>query len=312
MADEGGAAEGAAGASAAEGGAGGAAEGGEGTATGGWIGEGVTAEQTAYAAAQGFNNPLEILTAHQQIESRYKNLESIQRHPPDRTLMLPEDLNSPEAMEPIFTRLGRPEKAEDYDLTTLGIPEGEDVLLPWFKAEAHKAGLDQGRALGLAKSFMDWQNTQVTTQTEKAAETEALALANYKDALRAQGQTYEAAELLARQGAGVLGLEDNPAGHATIDKFAEVFGESRMVELLANIGRALGEAGSPGGGGGDPALPSTAQTAQAKMTELKTDAEFMKSVTDIGHPQHNANKQRWETLTEMAFKHLDDVKPIGA
>ncbi len=224
--------------------------------------------------------------------------------------MLPEDLANAEAMEPIFTRLGRPAKAEDYDLTSLKLPEGDNVLTDWFRGEAHKAGLDQGRALSLANSFLEWQSGESTKQQETAAEKETLALQSYKDQLRAKGETYEQAELLARQGASVLGLEDNEEGHAAIDKFAEVFGESRMVELLANVGRSVGEAGDVGDVGG-VVPPNNARAAEAKMAELKLDSEFMKSIADVGHPSHNANKARWEGLTEIAFKHLDQTQPRG-
>jgi hypothetical protein len=77
-------------------------------------------------------------------------------------VQIPADMD-PEAIAKIMSKLGKPEKAEDYGIEPLdgiSVPEG-------YTAWAHAAGLTKGQAKVFAEKFLGSQAEQATTSKDK-------------------------------------------------------------------------------------------------------------------------------------------------
>lgn len=103
------------------------------------------------------------------------------------TIRIPKEDAPPEEREAFLNKLGRPEKADGYQLEApKDMPEGlpyDGELAASFKAKAHELGLTQAQAAGLHDMFVSYQTglfsgalEQQTQQLEQraAAATEAL------------------------------------------------------------------------------------------------------------------------------------------
>ena len=201
---------------------------------------------------------------------------------------------TPEQEAGIFKMLGRPETPDAYELKP-----GEGVQT---EAELDKLAKEVFFELGVpparAQKAYDKYNAGVTAFNAAQAE-----------AVRVQNET-ALAELGKRWGADleVNRVAGNKAVHALgipntlVEKLEANMGSDSVVELLAIIGKKMGEGSFQGGGNTtDPNDPNTMtpQAAQARITQLQGDTEFQKKYTDATHPEH---KQAVETMVKLFAK----------
>lgn len=223
----------------------------------------------------------------------YRNLEKLQGVPENQLVKLPGDPDDGEAWGPVYDKLGRPANGEAYDFGEYQAPEGAVDLSPEYRAEAHKAGLNQGQARGL----FDWYNTRVAEAV--AEQEEQRGLQSEKDMLdlrKGWGKEYDANIEAGRRFAArakQAGFDEDFIGRMENGGV----GTKDLLRFTTWIGRATGEhLGPPREGDVGGAFGTTPARARERIAELKADPAFMARY--MGSDKEAVEKMR--TLYEAA------------
>lgn len=203
---------------------------------------------------------------------------------------------TPEQEAAVLNKL-RPETADGY---TFKHPEGTVVdanLEKLGKNIFHTLGVPQAKA----QVAMDMWNKAMSEQA--AANIEADRIANDKaveDLKKSYGENLNAMQAAGERVVKALGLDD-----AYLIKIEENIGGAAMIELFAKIGMKSAEGSfksdaNPPGNPDDPNLMS-AEQANAKMTSLRSDTEFMKKYETREDPGHAEAVKLMEQLAAKAY-----------
>lgn len=174
-----------------------------------------------------------------QIATSHRNLVKLKGVPDSELLRLPAKWEeNPETAAQVYARMGRPEKAEQYEIPSIPVGNGDVDLAPQFKQWAHAAGLSGRQATTLATQYQG----VLVRAAEARKEAIAADIATQNQALRSEwGGEYDANVQAAQRALAVLGntigltmedlvtMEQSPIGHA------------KAAKLLALIGRTIGE-----------------------------------------------------------------------
>lgn len=183
-------------------------------------------------------------------------------------------------MDAFYTKLGRPEGADKYDIK---IPEGIETsegMQKFGKDLAFKLGLNNKQG----QTMFDTWNGFAAEMNAATLEQERVA----NDADLTALTTKWGPELEKMQAAGNRAVKSLGLSNATIEKIEAATGTAAVVELLALLGRKSDEGGFVAGDnkGGDPndVTNLNKEQAQARIKALQGDAEFQKKYTDKGNP----------------------------
>ena len=183
---------------------------------------------------------------------------------PDQTpagLVPPRDENDQEALDKIYSALGRPEKAEGYELTELLSREETDPAFVSAMAETmHQAGLSKSQARRMTLAYQAHFNSARQAAVE----------AHQRDVVEASRTLSAEEKEQCRRGFRFLGLNNEDA--AAIEMY---WGVTRAARMFARIGQALGEdkrvdGAPPDGFTGSP------EAARNKRADLMADESFRK------------------------------------
>lgn len=209
-------------------------------------------------------------------------------------VLLPGENADEAAMNEFYTKLGRPEAADKYDIK---LPDGADVddgLLSFGKNLAFKLGLPPKTA----QAMVDMWQGFATENNEQIAKAER----EYNDTQVAEVKTKWGAEFDKNVAAGnrvtkALGLDAT-----TLTAIEKSMGAAPLLDLLARIGRATDEgkltAGGSGGGAGD-----NPQSAASEIARLQGDTDFQKKYLDKNHPEHKESVDKMAQLFAKAGSH---------
>jgi len=120
----------------------------------------------------------------------------------------------------VYDKLGRPADGEAYELDFGNVPEGQDMqedFVKWFRGTAHKHGLNQRQAQGLAKEYVDFA---AQMQQETTVDPEAYRAQSTAEMKKELGKAYD--ERIGR-------------GNQFIDDFAE----AELTQLTLQDGTQL-------------------------------------------------------------------------
>lgn len=225
-----------------------------------------------------------VVDAHQwkdipSMVNSYSNLQKvmgIKGSHPDRVVVLPKDGDPPEAWNDVFTKLGRPAKAEEYELP---VPEGQPKELAnkasqWF----HKLGIPKGAAVKLAEQFNAYGLEMSTAQQAQVIEAHNKQVADLK---AEWGANYDSNTLLVDKAAQTFGM-----GEKELSALKQVMGPGAAMKFLHNIGSKLGAEGRfvEGQGGSSDPVMSPAQ-AQAEIGRLLKDKSFVQQWNSTSDPK---------------------------
>lgn len=233
---------------------------GAGAAATPWYGKDAAPEIVGFLETKGWkDNPLGPVDAYQKLES-FMGADKA-----GRGIVLPKDLSDEAALGPIFDKLGRPAKPEEYQLP---VPEGDDgALAKHFAPILHKAGLTRAQATAVAKAWNDYQASQKTDLDGKAE----AAFKKAETALKLEwGDAYDKNLETARRGAKASGFTEEE-----IDGLETIVGYDGIMRKFHALGEKLGEdkfvLGEAGGGG----AITTVEGARARLQELQKDRDWM-------------------------------------
>jgi hypothetical protein len=216
-----------------------------------------------YVENKGWKEPGDVLKGYRQLE------EFLGADKAGRGILLPKDEKDQEALDKIYTALGRPEKAEGYELTELMAQEETDPAFMSAMAQAmHGAGLSKTQARNLATAYQ----AHFKADRQAAAEDYQRQLAEASRTLSPEEKEY------CQRGFKWLGLPERDA--TAIEMY---WGVAKAAQMFAKIGKALGEdkrvdGTAAAGFGGSP------EAAKSRIAELQADPSFTKRYLN-GEPE---------------------------
>lgn len=242
-----------------------------------WVAS-LSQDHKGYVENKGFKDVSAIVDS-------YRNMEKLIGVPKERLLKLPEKDDDP-TWNDIYGRLGKPEKAENYELK----PFNEDTkeFTDWMRGAFYDLNLTKKQAESLNAKMNDyWTGLQSKAQEIKVEKVKA-----QEQSLRKEwGAAYDKNVHTARKAAMDLKLDAND-----IDALESALGFDRTMKLINQVGTYLGEDRFVSGASAfDGALSPAA--ARDKMEALKRDPEFVKRYTQGDY----SAKQEMDRLHRMMF-----------
>lgn len=254
--------------------------------------DGLGDELKGWAQNRGYTN-LKADEALPKIAEGFWNAEKKMGVPADRVLKLPEDMTDPEALAPVYDRLGRPESPDKYELAA---PEGvqtEEAFVNWARNAFYKAGLTQAQAKAVFEDYMGFENEYFSNvETNSAEESQAQELALKKE----WGNAFQ-------QNTAIAGAAANQLGVTTeeVDAIQEALGFDRTMKLFHQIGSRTMEPNLLNGGQNNDGMGSamTPEAAKQRIEELKADPDWRKAFNNNGPNSKEA--RQWNWLHQMAY-----------
>lgn len=233
-----------------------------------------------YVQTKGFKGPDAVADA-------YRNLEKVVGAPPERIVKLPEKLDD-QSLMPIFDRLGRPQKADGYNIK----PEkgGDDKFVEFAQGMFHEAGLTKSQGEKLAAKW----NEYIENQNKGFLEQHNAKVMQENEALKKEwGMAYEKNVDVGRNAIAKFGVDKE-----TLDKLESVMGFSGLMKFAHSLGQGLGEDQfvSPSSKTGGFGVMSPAQ-AQERIKRLGQDREWVNRYSSGGL----AEKDEMDRLMKMAY-----------
>lgn len=225
-----------------------------------WSKSGLDTDHLGYAQTKGWKGPADTVMS-------YRNLEKLVGVPAEQILKLPSD-DLPTSWDPIFNKLGRPEKPDGYKLP---VPDGVDPGFAKTASEAfHKAGVSQKQA----EALTTWWNEQAAGATKAQADATAARDTEQLAMLKAEwGVNLQANSAIVDKAATAFGMTSDQ-----LDGLKAAMGPGEAMKFLHNIGSKLATEDSFIGADGKPSTTGGLTPAQAitKIGELRKDGEFVK------------------------------------
>jgi hypothetical protein len=224
----------------------------------------------------------------------YVNLEKRFGIPEDRRIDLPEDMASDEAMRPVWSKLGLPDKPEGYNLKLGdGANEADNALLGKYVEQAHKAGLPTPQA----RAMLEWWVQMNADQQKASGEALAQRKTDGEAALKtAFGTAYDDRM---REAKNLLGRYD-PEGKTglTADTLTTF---PAWTQMLIRMSDRMQEPGGMEHGETEQAdRPLTPGQATAKLNEFNLDEAKQEALFNPGHPAHKGVVAERNKLLEAA------------
>ena len=242
-----------------------------------------------FAYAKGWESPLDLVRQFRDLEAMVG---------PDQVRMPGADA-TPEEINAFWSRMGRPETPDGYNIAPGDSASGYDSMLAdWFRDAAHAVHMPADMAESLHDRFREqaaeasagyWQQAEQERQESEAV-------------LRHEwGRSFDARIEDAQRAVNWLGG----------DTLKQVFNETglgdhpALIRAFADMGRLL----AGGGGNTAPNAPATAAPsptggatqAQREILRLRSDDKFMAAYGDRTHPSHDIAQEQMDELYSVAY-----------
>lgn len=211
-----------------------------------------------YAEVKGWKDPAAAIDS-------YRNLEKLRGVPENELARIPKEGDA-DAWNQFYSKLGRPESPDGYQLAT---PEGDDGA--FAKAAAawmHEAGLSPAQAKLLNEKNNEYLAGQVKAYNDQIAAQQDLEMSELKTEW---GAAFDQNTEIARRGAKQFGVTEEQ-----MEQLESAMGTKAMLQFFNNIGSKLGEHKAEGMGGGDASFKLSPAAAQERIRMLGQDPEWSK------------------------------------
>lgn len=213
--------------------------------------------------------------------------------PADQIIRMPKDAADEAGWNTVYTKLGRPSDAKEYDLTTVKRADGSALdadTEAFIRERAFKLNLPKDKAAELASEIIKREDSvKAAADTEKQA-----TLIEQRAALAKNwGPNAEANKFIAGRAASALGVDP-----ATVTALEGVIGYDKVMNMFLAIGQKIGEDKfvSNTQNGGAPGV-MTRDQAIAKITDLKADKVWASSYL----AGDSMKKREMEALHKIAY-----------
>lgn len=198
---------------------------------------------------------------------------------------LPKDANDVDGLKRVWSKLGWPDKPEDYGLE---LPEGADKsFVDRMVKKMHGNGVSKSAAQALVKDYLSFgsEQQQRVAQQQQAERTQQL------DALKVEwGAATERQVQIAQRGIDAFAPE------GMLEKLRDAIGPAATLKFFNRLGLELTEAKRIDGEG-DAFGPMTPAQAKYAIQQKMLDRNFLEAYQDRNHPGHDA------ALAEMTRLH---------
>jgi hypothetical protein len=209
--------------------------------------------------------------------------------PADELVRLPKDAADQNGWNTVWSRLGKPSDAKEYDLSNAKFADGsepDDAFKDWFRNSALAANLPKDAAGRVASEFVKYLESNAAAE----AADQAAALAESKAALaRNWGGNYQGNLMIAQNAARALGMDPE-----AVSALESVVGYEKIMNMLHTVGTKIGE-DQFGRGAAAPNGVMTREQASARLVEVKADKDFVKRYMAGG----TAEKREMESLHRL-------------
>lgn len=247
-------------------------------------------EDVAYVTNKGWTGVGDVVKS-------YRGAEKLIGKPADSLLTLPQE-GDQAGWDAVYSRLGRPESPDKYDLMT-GAPEGAQAdpdVMKHIGGLFHAAGLNAKQASLIAKGY----NEFVAQRAEQEMKDYNLNLQADRNTLQQEwGGGFDRMMGTAKMAARALDLPE-----AAINGIEAELGYANTMKLFAQIGQKLGEDKFVGGEGGGAArfdAQLTPQEAGAQISQMDLDPNVRAALTNRDHPAHKATVAKRSKLFSIAY-----------
>lgn len=257
---------------------------------GDWAGT-LAPELQSLAAHKGWRGPEDAVRSYAHLERAFGA----------ERIALPGRDAGPAEWDALYTRLGRPAAAEDYDLSGVARPEG----MPWngegeraMLREMHAAGLSNRQAGQLLAKYAAMQGGAWQTAGADAVRR----VDEARGALRREwGAAFEAKSDLANRAFRLAfgeGLEE--ARQLRLSDGSFLGDHPALVRAFARLGESLSEHGMAGAKDGGH-LAATPEEARAEIARMHGEAAAMRALTDRSHPEYAVAVAKRDRLYRLAY-----------
>lgn len=192
----------------------------------------------------------------------YRSLEKLRGVPENELMRLPKE-GDDDAWSQVYSRLGRPETPDAYELP---VPDGDDGAFSKAAADwMHKAGLNKSQAQQLAQFNNEYMAEQVKAYNDQVAAQQDRELSELKSEW---GMAFDQNTEVARRAAQQFGIDEE-----SMTRLEDALGTKGMMQFLHNIGSKVGEHPFKGGGE-DGSFKLSPAAAQERIKQLQGDADF--------------------------------------
>lgn len=232
-------------------------------------------ELKGYVQTKEFKDPATVVEAYQNLEKLMGARE--------RLIKTPEKDDDVQGWNEVYTRLGKPAKADDYKIA---VPEGQGPeFANWAKGTFHELNLTGKQAEQLSAKWNEYVGGMQAQQQQQYQQQAQQQEAELK---REWGAAYEAKIGKAKAAATRFGIEG-----AMIDKMESALGLPTLMKFLSNIGEKIGEDSFVTG---QRANTMTPEQARQRITSLQQDKAFFSRLMS----GDDSAKREWNQLNEWA------------
>lgn len=204
-------------------------------------------------------------------------------------LAIPKD-GTPEAMAPIWDKLGRPADTKGYD-----IEQYKEVLPPEVLGKyadiAHKNGVSKSAFNSMISEFV---NESVSGQKLMEEQQEQQISQWQGEVKKELGAAYDEKMQFARKAVETFGLTD------VIKENVAIFENPALVKALITIGEKTSEGMVLANGSVTHGKLSPGE-AKMELAKFTSDPETVKVLTDKSHPQHEFLMKKRSDLFKFAY-----------
>ena len=223
-----------------------------------------------------------------EMTKAHRNAESKMGIPAEQLIRLPATAQDEAGWKSVWTRLGVPAEAKDYDLAGVKFGDGTE-LEPSF-AESMRAALASARVTkenaptvvkAVVKYLDDAEQAETATRAAQVAEQKAALRTNW-------GNNFDFNHLKAMEGARRLGITPE-----AVQALENQIGYAGVMEAMRKIGSISAEHEFVDGGQRTGVM--TQEGAAARKAELMMDAEWSRKLL-AGDP---AARREWDALERL-------------
>lgn len=225
--------------------------------------------------------------ALKNLTTGFRNAEKYIGTPVDKLLRIPDfDKAERSELDQFYSKIGRPTDPKEYGLA---VPEGQPrEFADWAQGVFHEAGLSKRQSAIVAEKW----NAYMAGAQEQDGQKYQQSIKDQEAGLRHEwGAAYDKNLGAAKNAAKSLGFDGQK-----VDALEKALGYDGLMKMMADIGGKIGESEYITGDSGSSG-PMTPSQAQAKLTQLRGDSEWVNKYMN-GNTEAKAEMER---LIKMAY-----------
>ena len=250
-----------------------------------WYGEGASEATQGYVKTKGWSTAQKVINA-------YQSLEKLQRNGNKDMVSLPKEDATAEEFNEFYTKTGRPESADKYDLKFDPNVPIDDAYVKGFKESAHSLGLNSKQVQGLADFQVQFLKE---SEDERSDQAHAQAQADQRDVEKRWGNKFDERVELSKRAVKTFADRDP----VVLKKLEDALGTKGFLEFWYKIANSTRESELVDGS----ALTSfgkSPQEAKAEINNLMLDPVFVAAYLDASAPGHKESVERMVSLNKIA------------